>query len=148
MTMRYAAIPLLATALNLGPAHAAAPNMREGMWEITTKMEMTGKSGVEMPQQMVRHCLTRKDVEDPRRTTPSAAGQGSRCKMTDYKLQGNTATWKMACEGEGAMTGTGTVTYSGDSYSGNQTMAMKRSGQVMNMKMDYSGRRVGDCPKQ
>lgn len=118
------------------------------MWEITTKMEMTGKSDAVTPQQTVRQCLTKRDVEDPRRTTPSAGDHGSRCKMTDYKLQGNTATWKMACEGQGAMTGTGTVTYSGDSYSGSQTMAMKGGGQTMNMKMNYSGRRVGDCPKQ
>jgi hypothetical protein len=142
--MRSATIPLLVTALILGPAHAASPNMRDGMWEITTKMEMTGRSDVATPQQTVRHCLTKQDVADPRRSTPSA---DSRCKMTDYKLAGNTATWKMACEGQGAMTGAGTITYSGDSYSGNQTMAMKQGSQVMNMKMNYSGRRVGDCPK-
>ena len=143
--MRSAAIPLFAAALILGPAHAATLNMKDGLWEITTKMEMTGKSDVAMPQQIVRQCITKKDLNDPRRTTPSA---DSRCKMTDYKLQGNTATWKMACEGQGGMTGTGSVNYSGDSYRGNQTMAMKRSSQVMNMKMDFSGRRVGDCPKQ
>ena len=100
-----------------------------------------------MPTQTVKHCMTRKDIEDPRRSTPSAGDQG-RCKLTDHKLQGNTATWKMACEGEGAMIGTGTVTYSGTSYQGSQTMSMKRGNQVLNMKMDYSGRRVGDCPKK
>lgn len=142
--MRSATIPFLAAALTLGPAQAAAPNMKDGLWEITTKMEMAGKSGGAMPQQMVRQCVTRKDLEDPRRTTPSG---DSRCKMTDYKMQGNTASWKMACEGKNGMTGSGTITYSGDSYRGNQTMAMKHSGQVMNMKMDFSGRRVGDCPK-
>jgi len=143
--MRSAAIPLFVAALILGPAHAATLNMKDGLWEITTKMEMAGKPGGAMPQQIVRQCITKKDVDDPRRTTPSG---DSRCKMTDYKLQGNTATWKMACEGQGGMTGTGTVNYSGDSYRGNQTMAMKRGSQVMNMKMDFSGRRVGDCPKQ
>ena len=136
---------LLAAVVLSGGAHAAAPNMKEGLWEITTKMEMAGKSGGKMPQQVVRQCVTKKDLEDPRRTTPSG---DSRCKMTDYKLAGNTASWKMACEGKGEMTGTGTITYSGDSYSGNQTMAMKSSGQVMNMKMDFSGRRIGDCPKE
>ena len=144
--MRLAPIPLLATALVLGPALAAGLNLREGMWEITTKMEMTGKSGGAIPQQTVQHCLTKKDVEDPHRTTPSAGDRGSRCKMTDYKLQGNTATWKMACEGKGAMTGAGTITYSGDSYTGSQTMAMTGGGQAMNM--NYSGRRVGDCPRK
>lgn len=143
--MRFAALSLLATALACPAAHAASPNMRDGLWEITTKMEMTGQKGVQIPQQTVKHCMTKKDVEDPKRTTPGAGDQ-SRCKMTDHKLQGNTATWQIACQD--GTTGTGTVTYSGDSYSGNQTMAMKRGGQVMNMKMEYSGRRVGDCPKK
>jgi len=142
--MRSASIPLLVAALILGPAHAAAPNMRDGMWEINTKMEMAGKSDVAMPQQIVRACITKKDLNDPRRTTPAA---DSRCKMTDYKLEGNTATWKLACEGQGAMTGAGAITYGGDTYSGNQTMTMKTSGQVMTMKMNFAGRRVGDCPK-
>lgn len=141
--MRPTAIALLATSLILGTAQAAGPNMREGMWEITSKMDMPG-SNVAMPQQTVKHCLTKKDVEDPKRTTP-AGGDQNRCKMTDYKLQGNTATWAVACEGQGS--GTGTITYSGDSYSGSQTMNMKTSGQAMNMKMNFSGRRIGDCPK-
>jgi hypothetical protein len=141
--MRFATIPLLA-AVVMGCAQAAAPNMREGMWEITTKMEMPGKPGTAMPQQTVKHCMTKKDIEDPRRTAPSAGERDSRCKMTDYKLQGNTASWKMTCDG---MDGSGTITYSGDSYSGSQTMAMKRGNEVMNMKMVYAGKRVGDCPK-
>ena len=143
--MRSATLALLASALISAQVHAAAPNMREGMWEITTKMEMPGKPGTAMPQQTVKHCMTKKDIEDPRRTTPSAGERDSRCKMTDYKLQGNAASWKMTCDG---MDGTGTVTYSGDSYSGNQTMAMKRGKEVMHMKMAYAGKRVGDCPKQ
>jgi hypothetical protein len=143
--MRSATLALFASALISAQVHAAAPNMLEGMWEITTKMEMPGKSGTAMPQQTVKHCMTQKDIEDPRRTTPSAGERDSRCKMTDYKLQGNTASWKMTCDG---MDGAGTVTYSGDSYSGNQTMAMKRGKEVMHMKMAYAGKRVGDCPKQ
>ena len=142
--MRYTSIPLLAAALILGPAHAAAPNMKDGLWEINTKMEMAGKSGG-MPPHVVKTCVTKKDLDDPRRTTP---GGDSRCKMTDYKLQGNTASWKMACEGQEGMTGAGTITYSGDSYTGNQTMHMKSRGQAMDMKMSFSGRRVGDCPKK
>jgi hypothetical protein len=142
--MRPATLALLASTLVSAQVHAAAPNMREGMWEITTKMEMTSKPGTAMPHQTVKHCMTKKDIEDPRRTTPNA-GEQSRCKMTDYKLQGNTASWKMTCDG---MDGTGTVTYSGESYSGSQTMAIKRGKEVMNMKMAYAGKRVGDCPKQ
>lgn len=146
--MRPAAISFLAATLaavvTSGPACAAGPNMKDGMWEITSKMEMPGRTDVAMPQQTVKHCLTKKDVEDPKRMTPSAGDQ-NRCKMTDYKLQGNTASWKVACEGQGS--GAGTVTYNGDSYTGSQTMAINAGGQAMNMKMNFTGRRVGDCPK-
>jgi len=151
--MRYAVPPQLAVFAvfavfgGFTAAHAASPNMRDGMWEITTKMEMAGNKGAQMPQQTVKHCMTKQDVADPRRATPGAGDPG-RCKMTDYKMQGNTASWKLACTGDGSGTGSGTVTFSGDSYSGSQTMYMKRGGQVMTMKMDYSGRRVGDCPKK
>ena len=143
--MRSAVLPLLAVFAGFTVAHAASPNMRDGLWEITTKMEMTGKSGMQMPTQTARQCLTKKDVEDPRRATPGAGDQ-SRCKMADHKMQGNTATWRVECQD--GTTSIGTVTYRGDSYEGNQTIAMKRSGQAMNMKMEYSGRRVGDCPKK
>jgi hypothetical protein len=141
--MRPAALPFLATALVAGLA-CAAPNMKEGMWEITTKMEMAGRSDVAMPQQTVKHCMTKKDVDDPKRMTPNS--DQNRCKMTDYKLQGNTASWKVACEGQGS--GSGTITYNGDSYTGSQTMAINAGGQNMNMKMNFSGRRVGECPKK
>ncbi|HKU70196.1 MAG TPA: DUF3617 family protein [Burkholderiales bacterium] len=134
----------LAAAVTSGPASAAGPNMKEGMWEITTKMEMPGRKDVAMPQQTVKHCLTKKDVEDPKQKV-LGSGDQSRCKMTDYKLQGNTASWKVACEGQGS--GAGTVTYNGDSYTGSQTMAINAGGQPMNMKMNFAGRRVGDCTK-
>jgi hypothetical protein len=62
-------------------------------------------------------------------------------------MQGNTASWNMACKGEGAMTGSGTATYSGTSYTGTNRMTMTRGGQVQTMTMQYSGRRLGECKK-
>ena len=47
---------------------------------------------------------------------------------------------------EATMEGEGEVTYSGSSYKG--TMAMKmieKSGKAQNMKMNLSGRRIGEC---
>ena len=67
--------------------------------------------------------------------------------MTDYRMQGNGATWNMACKGEEAMTGSGSITYSGTSYSGTNKMTMKRGGQAQSMTMHYSGRRLGECKK-
>lgn len=145
--MRYLTTCLLAAATLSGGAHAAAPNMKEGLWEITMKMDMPGMPAGMKPQ-VVQQCFTKKDLEDPRKTAPSGGDpKDNRCQMTDYKVQGNTATWAMACKGEDAMTGSGTATYSGTSYSGTNKMTMKRSGQAQTMTMHYSGRHLGECKK-
>ncbi len=145
--MRLVTAPLLAAALLSAPAYGAAPNMKEGLWEITTKMEMPGMPAG-MPPQVVRQCITRKDLEDPSKTAPTGGDpRDNRCQMTGYKMQGNTATWNMACKGENAMTGSGSITYSGTSYSGTNKMTMTHGGQTQTMTMQYSARHLGDCKK-
>ena len=145
--MRFATLSLLSAALVSAPAPAAAPNMKDGLWEITVKMDMPGMPAGMKPQ-VVQQCFTKKDLEDPRKTAPSGGGPtDNRCQMTDYRMQGNGATWNMACKGEEAMTGSGSITYSGTSYSGTNKMTMKRGGQAQSMTMHYSGRRLGECKK-
>ena len=127
-------------------AHAAAPNMQEGLWEVTMKMEAPGMpAGI--PPQVIQQCITKKDLEDPRRSTPGNDPKDDRCVVTDHKVQGNTATWNVACKGENAMTGTGTATYSGTSYTGSSKMTMKQGGKLQTMNMQYSGKRLGECKK-
>jgi uncharacterized protein DUF3617 len=142
--MRLAAIPIVGATLLAAHAQAAVPNMKEGLWETTTKMEMPGLPA-NMPPQTVKRCITKKDLADSAKAPPGAEMRDSRCKITDYKLQGNTASWKTTCEGENAMTGTGTVTYSGTSYSGKQIASIKQGGQTQNMTMEFAGKHVGDC---
>src|SRR4249920_2545081 len=139
--MRAITTSLLIAIVLPGIALAAAPNMKEGLWEITTKMEPAG-----MPPQVMQQCFTGKDLEDPRKTAPGGPGDSS-CQMTDYKMQGNTATWNMACKGEGAMTGSGSITYSGTSYAGTNRMTMTHGGSTQTMTMQYSGRHLGACKK-
>ena len=131
-----AALALLVTAV----AVQAAPNMQAGLWEIATKMDMPGlPSG--MGQTTVRQCIRPADLDDPKKTIP----QDARCQVKDYKLQGNTASWSVECKGEGAMTGSGTVTYSGNSYSGTTKMSVKDGGRRMDMTQTFSAKRIGDC---
>jgi len=145
--MRFATLSLLAAILVSLPAQAAAPNMKEGLWEITTTMEMPGMPGGMKPQ-VTQQCYTKKDLDDPRKTAPSGGDpKDNRCQMTDYKMQGNTASWNMACKGENAMTGSGTATYSGTSYTGTNKMSMKHGSNVQAMTMRFSGKHLGDCKK-
>lgn len=130
----------------LGHAHAAAPNMREGLWEITMKMEMAGMPQ-SMPPQTLQHCVTKQDLDDPQKMAMGPDSRGSSCEVTDHRMQGNTATWKMACRGANPMTGSGTVTYSGTSYTGSNRMTVQQGGKTMEMTMNYSGRYLGPCKK-
>jgi hypothetical protein len=125
-------------------AFAAQPNIKDGLWEITTKMEMAGMPGGAPPQTM-QHCVTPKDLQDPAAMNRNP-DKSHRCEVTDYKLQGNTASWKMTCKGD-AMTSTGTATYSGTAYTTTTKTAMVRGGQTMNMTMEQAGKYLGPCKK-
>lgn len=145
--MRYPIVAVLAVALS-SPALGAAPNMKEGLWEITTRTEMAGMPPGGMKPMVVRQCVTKKDLDDPRKTAPGGDPKDNRCQVTDHKVQGNTATWNVACKGEGAMTGTGSVTYSGDTYTGVSRMKMKQGGKDHEMTIHYAGKRLGECKGQ
>ena len=127
-------------------AHAAvAPNMKPGLWEVTVKMEMPGMPQA-MPAQTTQRCITAKDIEDPRKVGPGADPRtASQCEVSNYRTQGNTASWEMACKGPEQMKGSGSMTYEGDRYSGVNRMTMNRGGQVMTMTMSYAGRYLGEC---
>ncbi len=142
--MRFAALIVPAAAMFAVSSHAAMPNMKEGLWEITVKMEVPGMPA-NVPPQAVKQCITQKDLQDPRKTMPGGDPKDNRCQVTDHKIQGNTATWKMACKGPEEMSGSGTMTYGGTSYTGTNTMTMKQGGQVRTMNMQYSGKHIGPC---
>lgn len=115
----------------------SGPNMEEGKWEVTTRMEMPGMS-MSMPAVTSTQCLTKKDF------VPQGSQQGQECKVTNTKVDGNTVTWTVKCSGQGGeMTGTGRMTYSGSSFKGTIEMTMTQS----NMKMisHMTGHRIGDC---
>jgi hypothetical protein len=118
--------------------------VRPGRWETTMQMSMAG-SPIEMPEMKSSRCVTAEDAKDPTRALPSGpegrGNQKSDCKVSDYKVSGNTATWKMVCTSPQAMTSTGEMTFSDDAYTG--TMKADMAQGAMTMKI--AGKRVGDC---
>ena len=120
-------------------AAGASAQMQPGKWEVTTTMEMQGLPM--MAPQKHTMCVDNKtaDKQPPVAMDPS-------CQVTDYRMSGNTATWKMQCKGEMAMTGEGSITYSGSQYAGSSTMRTEAKGQPpMTIKNSYTGKRIGNC---
>lgn len=108
--------------------------MRDGLWELTTTMEM---SGMKMPPQKMTHCYTKEDVKDQKKMV----NNNKDCKVTDLTSSGNKVKWKMKCTGANAGTFTGETIFNGDNY--NSAMKMQSEGMVMDMQV--AGKRIGAC---
>jgi hypothetical protein len=119
---------------------AAQSPMRPGRWEVTMQMQMANMP-MQMPEMKTARCVTAEELRDPAGSVPSASPGNNSCKVSDYKVTGGTATWKVACTAPQAMTGSGEMTFVGDSYTG----LMKMTTPQGDMSMKMSGKRLGDC---
>lgn len=113
----------------------AGPNMKEGEWEITTKMEMTGMP-MQFPPQTHTQCLSGTDL------VPQKIEAGQNCKMIKQDIKGDTVTWVMECEtNQGTALFNGQVTYQGETFKG--VITMKEGGTEITMTQ--SGKWIGKC---
>jgi hypothetical protein len=119
---------------------AAAQNpMRPGRWEVSIQMEMPNMPP--MPPMKSTQCVTQAQLDSPDKALPGGPAANA-CKISDYKVSGNTVTWKMACSDPEPMTGTGEMRFDGkDAYDGVITMNMGQQ----DVTMKSSGKRLGDC---
>ncbi len=139
MNARFSSVALLSIALSYTVLAQTESPMRAGNWEVTVKMNMAGMA---MPPTKQTQCVTAEMLKDPQSAIPKGPGGGD-CKLSDYKLSGSTATYKMVCTQPQPMTMVGEMKYSSsDAYTG--TIQMDMSGQKVSMDMD--AKRVGDCP--
>jgi hypothetical protein len=126
------------------PAHAQSNPMRPGRWQTTMQMQMPNMPQMPPMTMNSTQCITAQQLEkDPASGVPRGTqnpNQGM-CKVSDFKISGNSVAWKMTCSGEQAMTGEGEMTFVQDSYTGTMKMAMPQG--AMTMKM--TGKRLGDC---
>ena len=139
MKVRFGSVVLLTLGLAWSALAQSSSPMREGNWE--TSMTLPGMEGA--PPMKSTQCITAAMVKDPASAMPKGPG-GSDCTMTDYKLAGNTATYKMTCTQPVPMTITGEMKYaSADAYTG--TVTVDLGGQAMSMNID--AKRIGECAK-
>jgi hypothetical protein len=126
-------------------AFAKGPQ-KAGNWHITVAMEIPGMPQAPPPRSFDK-CITQAQSDDPKQAIKE---QSSECDPADIKVAGNTVTYKISCHMHGGtQTGNGTITYSGDSYTGTTTVEMTnpRGGGTMKMVQHMTGQRTGDCTK-
>jgi hypothetical protein len=140
MNMRFTSAVLLTFGMSWAVMAQASSPMREGNWEVSMKINLPGMEGA--PPMKQTQCVTAAMLKDPASAMPS--GPGVDCKITDYKLVNNVATYKLACTQPAPINATGELRYSGsDAYTGTLTVDM--GGQ--NMVLDIDAKRLGDCTK-
>ena len=128
---------LVLTCLLFVPTISLAANeMRDGLWQITTQVEMA-EMPMQIPATVIKHCYTKDDVK----VREKFIATDKNCKVTEMKTTGNKVKWSMKCTGENAGTMTGETVFAGDSYA--SVMRMKAEGHNMTMKV--KGKRLGNC---
>ena len=111
----------------------SGPNLQEGLWEITSKMEMMG---VNMPAVKHNQCIIKGNA------IPESTQPDSECRMVKTTVNGDTVNWQMVCESpEGRSKLSGEITYHGDTFKGILRIDM----HGMEMIQHMSGRRIGNC---
>ena len=122
----------------------AVAEMKEGLWEIKTEMDMPGMPA-KIPPTTMQTCISKDDLV-PKPAAPK--GQEQECRIKEQNISGDTVTYSMECKGQGGMTMeiTGKMTYAGDTMEGTSTMNM--SGPMsMEMTTKMTGKYMGPCTK-
>src|SRR3989338_7629472 len=77
--------------------------MHEGLWEISTKMEMPNMP--QMPKGMpgmgettMKHCYRKEDVRDDKKIVPQGQNDGN-CTVKNVNVSGNKVAWEVQCKG-------------------------------------------------
>jgi hypothetical protein len=114
-----------------------AINMQDGLWEITTTVEMAGVPAGMIKPQTFTTCLNKTDY------VPKAKAETD-CTMKDVKTEGNTVSWTVVCKDS---TSKGRITYAGATYDGTTETTMKQDGKDMTVKTNMKGKHIGPCTK-
>ena len=141
MKMRMLFVLFMLSVFLVAGTAVAGIDLNPGKWEFTTRTEMQGMAGMNIPPQTHTQCITSDNV------VPKSQGTSQECQMTDIVINGDSVSWKIVCDGMGGrMEGNGKAIYHGDSMEG--TMEMVIADSNMKIVSHITGRRIGDCDGQ
>jgi hypothetical protein len=136
----FIAAGCLAAAVTLTACSSSpsGPNLNEGRWEITSKVEVTNIP-FPVPPVTYSQCLTKADyIPKPQETNTN-----NPCNITKSEIVGDTVSWTLTCNSpEGQSITKGSITYKGDSFDGQITMTAPG---MPNLTQLMQGRRTGPC---
>jgi hypothetical protein len=132
--------PFAAFALAVITGAALAQEMKPGLWEIVTTMQM---QGMQMPGGKFNHCYTAKDLAAGKQYSGDEAGK---CTIANLKTTGGSVSYDLACAAEGGkMTGSVKGTVAPTAYTFEQKLRMTPDQGMGDMLSTIKGRRLGDC---
>ena len=121
---------------------AAQAEIKYGLWAITIQTQMEAMP-IEIPAETIKKCIREGDL------TPGSNKNEAGCKPLKVKRKGDSVSWEVSCaKDDHTLSGSGKISYSGDRLKGEgQFKAGGKGLPNMKMKLAYSGKRLGDCPK-
>ena len=124
-------------------AMAAQAEIKYGLWAITIQSQMEAMP-IEIPAETIKKCISKDDL------TPGSNQNEAGCKPLKVKRKGDSISWEVSCDkDEHTLKGKGKITYSGDRMKGEGEFQAGGKGLPnMKMKLVYSGKRLGECPKK
>lgn len=147
-----AAIAFAATAsfAQGNPFSALKGKIKPGLYENKMEMEMPGMpAGMGKQAFSNQTCLTDADLEKGAAFNKGRDGKSpSDCEVTDFKLSGNSASYRMVCKGANPMEADSVINFTPNGYKGITKMSMVSAGKPMNMTSNIEARYLGACPKQ
>jgi Protein of unknown function (DUF3617) len=120
----------------------ASAEIKDGLWEITTKVQMKGVPA-QMPATIVKQCVTKNNP------VPQSTAKNYECKTKNHSVSGNIVTYTVECTGKNSTVLTiGETTYKGNTFDGTSTTTVKTKGQPdMQINNKISGKYIGPCAK-
>ncbi len=98
--------------LSVSSVYAQTPDIKEGLWEITSQGSVVGMQ-MEIPEMKIERCFTKESMN------PKNILQQNNCQMKNLDIQPNKVSWSMSCEQQGMiMEGSGNIQYQKTSFSG------------------------------